>query len=428
MGFKGENMARPYKLKRVSRHLTELLDIDELTAVGGNSYDIEAMKTDTRLPVCDECGGPVENHGKFERTLIDIISVDGNKQFAKLHYIFYKYRCLKKDCGAITQKPMQFVKESSKTTKRYENEIIRHLMYESMDKTRKEMEDYVVDGNNSDLISKPAMAKLLKRWVKDKDELRRFVTPAVVLIYTYNTRFRNYTVIYELANGTLFVLEVLPSISELEIRQFFSKVETEYIGAVIIDCNPVVNQTVKGLFTPGKIMTDTDSVKKILEKEYEECVFERAKKYSKQIRKNLCGTGVGLEVEDSAKVYKIRQEDEILGDAYKKYAKLFTILKDHREIYEAKEWLESVSGNEDLENVFPLTLLYLKSYWSEIVNYYKRRSNVSGSVYEKLYALNEKIESYFSQCTDDIFRARMLYSDFEEIEGSWRGFKCKSNC
>lgn len=414
-------MARPRKLKKTSKRLTELLNIDELTAIGGNEYDINAMSPDTALPVCVECRGPVENHGRFERTLTDVITVKDKKQFARLHYFFYKYRCLNPDCATVFQKPINFVKENSKVTKRYEDEVIRHLMYESIDKTRNDMKSYVIDDHKSDMISKPAISKLIKRWVQDKDDSRKFITPAVVLIYTYESRYRSYTVIYAVDQLSISIVEVIPSISAAGIIQYFSKVEIEYIWGVVVDCNPVIVQAVKDIIPAGKIMVDTDAVKKILHDEYDDCIFERAKNYSKEVRQNLHGTGFNLNAEDAAKVYRIRQGDSVLNNAYMKYATLFKILQEHRDVLEIKTWMEDI--DEKNKEIYAMTLFYLESYWSEIVNYYKRRSNVEGSTYEKLYALNEIIECYFSQCTDDIFRARMLYSNFKEIEGSWKGMQ-----
>lgn len=414
-------MARPRKLKKKDKALTELLDMPELTAIGGDEHDIEAMSPDTAMPVCAECGGPVENHGKFDRTLIDVVSVDGYKQFARLHYYFYKYRCLDPECGAVFQKPIDFVKENSKTTKRYEDEVLRHLMFESMDKTREDMSCYIVDDCYEDLISKPAMSKLAKRWVQDRDDARKFVTPQALLIYTYEAYHKTYTIICELGDRPLAIIEVFPYISASALKVYFSKIEPQYVAAVIIDGNPVVYETLKEIIKPDKILVDTDAIKQIVLDEYDVCVFERAKNYSKEIRKNLRGTGFGLSEEDAAKLYKIRKDDEVLRSAYRKYAELYALLQEHRDIFEVKPWMEELSDED--RRIFSMTLFYLDSYWSEIVNYYKRRNNVSNSQYEKLYELNQKIDQYFSQCTDDVFRARMLYSNFKEYNNQvpWHG-------
>lgn len=415
-------MAKPRKLKKTSQQLTELLDIDGLTAIGGNEHNINAMNPDTSLPPCVECNGPVENHGRFPRSLIDVINKDGSKQFARLHYYFYKYRCLNPECGAIFQKTISFAKESSKVTKRYENEVVRHAMYESLDNVREEMQSYIIGGHNSDLISKPAMSKLVKRWVNDKDDARKFVTPAGVLIYTYEAHSRPYTVICELDNRhPISVLEVYPNISASAIKGFFSQVEKEYIWTVVIDCNPVVYQTVKEIFPDDRILVDTDSLKHTVDAEYGACVFERAKNYSKEVRRNLKGTGVGLDAEDASKIYSIRRNDSVLRSAYKKYSELYSVLENHRDVFEMEPLISDLS--DDNKEIYALSLFYLNSYWSEIVNFYKRRNGLTGDTYEKLFEMNQKFEEYFTKCTDELFRARMLYSKFEELDrtSSWKG-------
>lgn len=415
-------MAEPRKLKHESKRLTELLAINGLTAIGGSEYDIKAMSPDTALPPCIECEGPVENHGRFPRTFIDVITKDGNKQFARLHYYFYKYRCLDPECGAVFQKQITFAKENSKTTKRYENEILRYAMYESLDKVREDMKDYIVDGHESDLISKPAISKMIKRWVDDKDYSRKFITPAGVLIYTYEAHNRPYTVICELSNQRpVSILEVFPDISAASIKGFFSRVKKEYIWTVIVDCNPIVYQAVKEIFAADRIMVDTDSLKHTVENEYAWCVFERAKNYSKEVRRNLLRTDVITDSEDSSKLYQIRKNDPILYNAFRKFSELYSVLRDHRDVYDIEPWRDSL--DEEMQDIFSFSTLYLKAYWSEIVNYYRRRNSISDDAYEKLYEINRKIEEYFPKSTEELFRARMLYSKFEEFDRttSWKG-------
>lgn len=50
-------MAKPRKLKKKDKALTELLNMPGLTAIGGNEHDIKAMSPETSMPTCAECGG-----------------------------------------------------------------------------------------------------------------------------------------------------------------------------------------------------------------------------------------------------------------------------------------------------------------------------------------------------------------------------------
>ncbi|MCI8292048.1 MAG: transposase [Hespellia sp.] len=414
-------MAKPRKLKKVSERLTKILAIDELKAIGGDEYDIQAMSPDTAVPQCIECNGQVENHGRFCRTLRDIITIDGKKRFAKLHYYFYKYRCLNDECGAVFQKTVHFVKENAKITKRYENEVLWHMMYESIDDVRRDMSAYLVEGHENDVISKPAMAKLIKRWVSEKDSRRRFVTPAGLLLFTYKSFFNSFVLICDITQEPCSIVEVLPAISESLLKEFFSKMDMVALRGIIIDCDPVVNATVRELFPRKKIMVDMDSIQYVLREEFREYLYIRLKKYQKYVRENFLKDPVEVLPEDSAKLYKLRKNDPILNRVCSKYSVLYSLLKNHRDVTEVQKWASTLDG--EIEDIFILTKSYIEEYGKEIAYFYKQRTPAYDGIYDKLYGLCEKMEHYFSACTDHVFRSRILYSDFRELEGreAWRG-------
>ena len=61
----------------------------------------------------------------------------------------------------------------------------------------------------------------------------------------------------------------------------------------------------------------------------------------------------------------------------------------------------------------------------EIINFYKRRNNVSGNVYARLRALVERI-SRWSERAPELMRARLMYASivdtYEELEDyQWPG-------
>lgn len=419
-------MAKPHiKLVNIPKdgNLTRQLNMPGLIAFGGDSYKLMVVSNDRKVPVCNECGGPAMNYGTFDRELIDITTVDGKKQFTRLHYYFYKYRCIEKnnpDCG-IFRKDLDFVNENARTTRRYEDEIVKRLMFRSIDKVREDLLEYALPGHEDDIISKPAISKLIKRWVYERDSVRKFSTPSNVWIYTYVAFNHSYTTICEKKDGKLILLEVLPEISVSSIQQFFSEMDVDAIWEVTIDCNSVVYDAVKQIFPDRKIGVDTDALKYEVEKEYDDFVYEIAKNYPKVVRENLRSDGVNLDQADSSKIYQLRRKYPMLKSAYKQYSSLYAILDRHLEIYNAQEWSQDLSDKK--ENIFVYTLLYIKEYWSEIVNFYKRRHDVSGSTYEKIYELNQLIENYFPVCTDDTFRARMLYPRMDDLRatGSWKG-------
>ena len=420
---------RPRKLKNVDPELTAYLDIDELKAIGGDEYTIKAMSPDTGVPPCIECGGPTENHGRFDKVLIDIVSVDRQKQFARLHYYFYKYRCLNKvsgheNCNALFQKPVGFVSsENAKITRRYEDEIMRLAMYESLTDVRKDMKSYIVNGHQKDLISKPAMSKVIKRWVEERDEQRSYGSPIALLMYTYRSFYNDYIVVGDLSHGGCKIIEVLPSISEAEIRGFFAKVDTGGMTAVVTDCDPTLFETVKDIIPESKVMVDTDALRRVLKNEFKSYVYERLKRYQIRVRelflkgKDEQGS---IDIDDQLKMYRIQKSDPELESAYSEYAKMYMLLRDHRDVPELQQWEEALNNNN--AKIFVLTKSYLRTYYLALARYYKISKTGSGSTYDEIYALNKRIEMYFPVSTDEVFRARMLYSDFSKTnEKKWQG-------
>lgn len=426
-------MAKPRtrKLKDIDRELTEYLDIEELAAIGGDKYHIKAMGKDKEVPACIECGGPTENHGRFDKVLIDVVQVDRQKQFARLQYYFYKYRCLNaveghEDCNTLFQKQMRFISsDNAKITRRYEDEIMRLAMYESLADVRADMKKYIVGEHKKDLISKPAMSKLIKRWVEEKDERRLFLPPAALLLYTYHSFCNDYVVIADVQpHSPCRIIEVLSTVTEASIRGFFTKIDTGGLVAVVIDCNPVLYETVKDIVPRDKVMVDTDSLRRILRDEFKSFIYERLKWYQKYVRELfLVGPDAQALIsnEDRAKMRRLQKNDKELDNAYTAYARLYVLLQKHRDISELTRWKEML--DEGNQKTFVLTVSYMEAYLEELARYRQGTHPKEGdSTYDEIYALNRKIETHFPISTDEVFRARMLYSDFSKLgDKKWRG-------
>lgn len=420
---------RPRKLKGVDPKLTEYLNIDELAAIGGDKYQIKAMGRDKTVPACIECGGPTVNHGRFDKVLIDIIQVDRQKQFARLHYYFYKYRCLNEvegheNCNTLFQKQLGFVSsDNAKITCRYENEIMRLAMYESLTDVRADMKDYIVGEHKRDLISKPAMSKLIKRWVDERDEKRSFGSPMALLLYTYRSFYNAYIVIGGIYKNTCRIIEVLPSISEGEIRGFFAKVDTRGLMAVVTDCEPTLHETVKDLIPESKVMIDIDAVRRVLKKEFADYVNERLKRYQKIVRELFLKAKEEqreIDIDDQLKMHRIQKDDPELESAYTEYTKMDMLLRNHRDVPELRQWEESL--NDRNSEIFVLTKSYLQTYYLALARYYKVLKSDGGSIYDEIFALNRRIETHFPISTNEVFRARMLYSDFgKTVDDKWQG-------
>lgn len=414
-------MAKGRKLKNVSNKVTELLDIDELKAINTDEYNIKAMSPDTAMPLCVECNGPVENHGRFERVLLDIVQKDDEKRFARLHYYFYKYRCLNPECSTVFQKPVSFVSENGKVTKRYENEVMRLLFYESIDNARRDMKKYVVDGHSHDIISKPAISKLVKRWIEEKDQDRKFGSPIAMAFYSFKTFYNDYLIVTDISKEPYKIIEVIAPVTELGIRQFMERVDYGGVRYIVTDYNPIVVDTIKMIIPNRKIAISTDSIKESLRGEFKEYINLRLMRYSKYVREMYLATAEELTLFDGGDLYKMGQiskKNEDLKRIYDAYSELYGMLDNHRDIAEVVR--HTIMLSPDVVEKLTMTINYIKAYEKELVLYQYYEDGNGDSLYDDLLAISEIISQYFSVNTVDVFRARLLYFEFKE-RGKWDG-------
>ena len=416
-------MAKGRKLKKVSNKTTELLDIDELKAISSGDYEIEAMSPDTEMPLCIECNGPVENHGRFCRELIDVVQEDEKKRFARLQYYFYKYRCLDPECSTVFQKPVNFVSENGKVTKRYENEVMKFLLYESIDNARTDLQKYDIYGHPEDIISKPAIAKMVKRWVKERDQERKFGSPVAMAFFYFRTYYCDYVIVTDISKEPYRIIEVISPATELGIRQFMEKVDYGGIYYIVTDYNPIIVDTIKMLLPDKKVVVSTDSIKFALKNEFKEYIFSRLKTYSKYVRGMYLATPEEMSTysgADLAKMSRINRDNKDIKQVYNDYARLYGLLNNHRDILEVIKYVSALS--EDTKNQIVLTVDYLKTYEKELINYQYFDDGKGNSLYDELLEISTVINRYYRVSTTDIFRARILYSEFEKKD-DWRGIE-----
>ena len=407
-------MPKPRKIKNISKELTELLDNEELKVIeGSNCYDYVVMSPDTGVPICIECSGKVKNQGRFNKTYIDVVTINKQKQFARLHYYFYKYLCLNEECGALFQKPMHFASEKARITRRYEDEVMKHIFHESIDKTIADMSGYVVKNHYRDLISKPAIGKLIKRWVAEKDDKRINTSPSVLCIYTFKTQTTEYTFFWDASLSKMNLLEVVPSVTESKTNQVLTKIDTTGIRAVVSDCNPSVTAAIRNYFPIRKIYINSDSVLQILKSEFKEYVDETLKNYRKTVRGLFlieASETIQIDYDDMSKIRSIKKRDSTFGRVYDNYLALYGLFHRGADIADVKDW--ELNLDEVSSNVFAMTISYIDEYSTEIANYQAATKGNDKSYYD-VCNLVEQIEASFPKSTDEVYRGRLLYCDFE---------------
>lgn len=70
--------------------------------------------------------GKMKNHGRKEKEYFDVITLDdGSYKVVKLHYSYTKYRCLDKNCHTTYTFPVNFARENSRYTKRFEDYVMK---------------------------------------------------------------------------------------------------------------------------------------------------------------------------------------------------------------------------------------------------------------------------------------------------------------
>ena len=126
-----------------------------------------------------------------------------------------------------------------------------------------------------------------------------------------------------------------------------------------------------------------------------------------------------------------------LFEIYNHVNALRTIIKsdDHLDYKKFEGWLDGIpdedynlSTKKDTdvrETVFSEVSVYVEDYMKEILNFYRRRKNITGDVYRKIRLLVDKLQNW-SDRAPELMRTRILYSDkidtYEDLADSqWTG-------
>lgn len=410
-------MGRARRSRQYNIELTENLDIEELEAIEGDSYNIVAMNADREMPCCIRCEGEVRNHGRFEKEYTDIIKKDdGTLKFISLHYVFYKYRCTNCDCHTLFQKPIYFARENANVTKRFEDYVVHLAMYLSYSK---------VENIIKSAVSKQAVGQIIKRWTAAKDEERgNFFTPKTLGLVSCKSDKDYYIVVIDATDKDLCVMEVLPSKSSDLIISLLNHMDNSEINFVITDCDPMIVDTVRDRLPGAELLVDTAALLEVVVSNFNQIINEDASHVYNVDKDRLKKNPAILKEGDGSRIRDITNTKPRVSSAYDHVNNLRSILSREWDIDEIWAWKEQIPI--DCKQEFELTSAYIEAYWQEFMNFYKRRTVVTDELYEKLMLLNEKIQKNFTSYSDEILRSRILYSSHtnkktEDGEIKWRG-------
>lgn len=415
------NMGKP--LKHIDEHLDRILDMDDLKAVGGTENDILAMNPDTEVPICLICRHKMKNHDRRERRLLDIVRNDnGELKVITLRYHYYRYRCVNKECinyGRFEKKDVKFAAPQAETTYRYEERIVRLAMYLSYRQIEKKLLNEV---------TKSTISNMIIRWVQMKDLERGVIySPRIVGFFTNKLGKRKYTIVVDAEDEDMHILDVLPNINATAVAEYMSSFNKENTECVLIDCEDIVVTSAQDYFGKAEIMVSVDAILESAKQEFREALSIEAKQVYTSDKRDMLVNPSTLSKGRSDRIEKILADREHLNKFHAHIASLIRILsKDDWDAVEIYEWNQNIKM--DLKDDLFITSEYIDLYWNEILKYYMRRNEVTGDLYQKIKELNSRIYKFgrYSSFTDDVFRARILYTSEADITEEknmekWRG-------
>lgn len=411
-------MIKPRKLKSYDQQLDDKLDLEDLAATAGDNYDVYAMNPDTAIPNCPLCKMRMKNHGKYERKYMDyIVDLDGKPRFITLHYLFYKYRCFNEDCErTLYQKPVEFATENANVTRRLESLLTRYAACMSYSQ---------VEQRVYGTVTKQAVGQITKRWVGSKDEERGilFYTPQVLGIISFLWENKSYILVVDAGNKEIPIIEVLKSIGEDEIIVLLNHFNKGIIRYVVTDCNETVVNTVKDQLPGVEILVDTDALLKAALDGFWEIIKSDAKHIMNDDKVRLMKDPRILNDYDANVIRRITGDKPRVSNGYVHINSLRSILSNEWDVSDIQSWDNKIPI--DCKNEFQEASGYIEKYWRELLNFYKRRRVVTPELYKKLKKLDEKLRE-FRNCSDELFRARVLYvclngRNIKSRDGKWHG-------
>ena len=411
-------LIKPRKLKSYDQKLDDRLELEKLAATEGDAFNIYAMNPDTSIPDCPLCKKRMKNHGKYERQYWDVVfNEDGTPQFITLHYLFYKYRCLNEECElTLYQKPVEFAVENANVTKRLEALITRYAS--SMSYSQVQQKIYGT-------VTKQAVGQITKRYVDGKDEERGafFYTPRVLGFVSFLWDNKGYIIVVDAGDRNLHIIDILKAIDTDEIIILLNHMDKKVIRYVVTDCNDVVVNTVRDQLPEAEVLVDTDALLQGALDGFWQIVKSDAKHTMNDDKARLMKDPRLLSDYDGDMIRRITDKKPRVSNGYDHINMLRSILSRDWDVSDIQDWEYKIPI--DCKEEFYEASVYIDEYWKELLNFYKRRRVVTPELYAKLQKMDKKLQE-FRNCSDELFRAKVLYVCFngrnvKSTDGKWHG-------
>lgn len=402
-------------IRREDEGRTELLGQDELFVEKGEGSDsyYSAWLHDPEIERCPRCGNDaLKTQDLFSKTYWDLVSVGEKKKAIRLEYKFYKYRCLKKDCGHVFSKPVHFASRRDNVTFRLENEIAQRVLNGA---------SYAQIANQlSNSISRQAVGQIFNRWVQKKEACRKTATlPSRLGILSGKTDRDQYTIFLNLDDG-IRIYDIIYGISTADIAAVLLKHGVPNVQTVISDCDPIVVDSIRGYLPNALHIIPVEYWFSLVSDDFFELAHEKLRWSSVKDKDALIMMpegDLGYRVSDLQRLLDARPS---IKPAYEDFNRLRNIIarRDEMWVYhELEEWMNSV--NPEFQEAMSATIFQLQTYKQQIAAHVEHREIVP----EGLHILTSRLESQISRMrtfSDEVLKARILYAVESDLE-HWSG-------
>lgn len=435
------------KYTEIDEQSTKLLDIEGLSVVmcgqkkikmsgdsGVSNKDVQCftvIDSDKSKAKCDICKQDGEPYEFYKKEYIDLIKDDSGKiHYTILDHRFLKYLCRHHDRLHKFSKEYTFVEKKMNVTKRMENRVVYFAVRTSCNEAAQRV-DYIV--------SRQAVGNIVRRWTERCDMLRgNFNTPTDLAVISAVNNERGYIFFADISHNRFLIVDVICGINAANIEAELRRFDLKKISTVITDSNSILVDALRSRLADGtELSIDVDSLLPP--------IIEKMKKYmnlfERQIDPNI-KHAITLPREQVSQYYKdkmketFRSRKELL-EIYNHVNALRTIIKagNHADYEKFEQWLETIpdekynlsrkKDTEKRETVFAEASVYVEDYMQEVLNFYRRRTNITGDVYQKIMVLVDKLGRW-SDRAPELMRARLLYSGmidtYENLANSqWAG-------
>lgn len=402
-------------IRREDEGRTELLGQDELFVEKGEGSDsyYSAWLHDPEIERCPRCGNDaLKTQDLFSKTYWDLVSVGEKKKAIRLEYKFYKYRCLKKDCGHVFSKPVHFASRRDNVTFRLENEIAQRVINGA---------SYAQIANQfSDSISRQAVGQIFNRWVQKKEARRKTATlPSALGILSGKTDKDQYTIFLNLDDG-IRIYDIIYGISSADIAAVLLKHGIPNVQTVLSDCDPIIVDAIRGYLPNALHIIPVEYWFSLVYDDFAELAHEKIK-WSPVKDKNAL-----IMMPEGELGYRVSDLQRLLGTrpsikpAYEDFNRLRNIIANRDEMWvfrELEEWINS--ADPEFQEAMSATKFQLQTYKQQISAHVEHREIVP----EGLHILASRLESLISRMrtfSDEVLKARILYTVESDLE-HWSG-------